>query len=221
MCLKKKKVLVFSCRKELKACLGKMPVFETVLPFRTKKNDCLLLICGMGAKSAFSRLQAVLSTYPVDGVLNFGLAGAYKKNATSEQQEWNLGDTAIIGREIWAENETVCPEFMRGVNNFGTQFDVNPLQNLDALGLMPPLGKIAVSATVCRPSVGAECARLSELAAVENMEGFALALACQIAAVPFVEIRTISNFCGETRRNKDGFSRACPALQRAFASLGF
>ncbi len=218
MCLKKKKVLVFSCRKELKACLGKIPVFETVLPFRTKKNDCLLVICGMGAKSAFSRLQAVLDTYPVDGVLNFGLAGAYEN--ASEQQEWNLGDTAIIGREIWSGNETLCSEFMRGVNDFGSELDIDPLQNLEVLGLMSPLGKIAVSATVCRPSIGAECTRLSKLAGVENMEGFALALACRIAAVPFVEIRTISNFCGETKRNKDGFSRACPALQRAFTALG-
>lgn len=219
----KKKVLVFSCRKELKACLGKTTVFETVLPWQTKKNNYLLLICGMGVKSAFYSLQTILKAYSVDGVLNFGLAGAYKENAgqTSERQKWNLGDTAIIDREIWSGNEIVCPEFQQGIKDFGSQLDLNSLQNLEALGFICPSGKTAVSATVCRPSVGAECTRLSRSASVENMEGFALALACRIAEVPFVEIRTISNFCGENERNKDGFSRACPALQKAFAALGF
>ena len=222
MCLKKKKVLVFSCRKELKACLGKTAIFETVLPWQTKKNNYLLLICGMGVKSAFYSLQAVLKKYPVDGVLNFGLAGAYKDVAqTSEWQKWNLGDTAIIDREIWSGNEVVCSEFLQGVKDFGSQLDLNALQNLKTLGFMCPPGKIAISATVYRPSVEAECTKLSRSVVVENMDGFALALARRIAAVPFVEIRTISNFCGESERNKDGFSRACPALQKAFTALGF
>lgn len=76
---------------------------------------------------------------------------------------------------------------------------------------------IATSAAVSGP------ARSHELR-VEGMEGFGVLRACELAGVPAVEVRAVSNELGETdrglwmlRRGLDTLSDALPRLLAAFA----
>ncbi len=212
-------VLVFSCRKEIKACLGanRPPVFDFSTPWQIGQRKCQLLLCGIGPLTAFRTLRLFLTQQQVSGVLNLGLAGAYNES------DWQLGQTAIVTHEIWPEDESVPADSFLGEQMAlrGRELELEPALAARRMGLCLPAGKAARAITVNRPSAALRGKKLRLLADVENMEGFALALACQAEAVPFLEIRTIANYSGETQRNKAGFSRACPALHKALAELGF
>ncbi len=211
--------LVFSCRKEIKACLGsnRPPAFDVSTPWKIGQRQCLLLVCGTGPLVAFKSLRLFLTQQQVCGILNMGLAGAYNKN------NWTLGQTALVSHEIWPQDEPVSTDdcFARHLTQWGQELELEPVKAARRMGLCLPTGKTAKATTVHQPSTPQRGQNLRKIADVENMEGFALALACRSAAIPFLEIRTISNFCGETDRNKTGFSRACPALHKALSELGF
>ena len=176
------------------------------------------MLCGQGPLSAFQTLRLFLTQQQgVSGVLNMGLAGAY--NA----QDWVLGQPALVSHEIWPEDERVPADdlFANHLALWGRELALDPVSTAARMELCLPTAKIVRAVTVNQPSTTQRSEKLRNLADVENMEGFALALACQAAAIPFLEIRTIANFCGETDRNKAGFSRACPALHKTLSELGF
>ena len=82
--------------------------------------------------------------------------------------------------------------------------------------------RIVDAVTVAIGSGTDELAQLigeSSGAALENMEGAAVALACADAEVPLISIRAVSNFVGERERDGWALDRACAALQDAVEAL--
>jgi futalosine hydrolase len=78
------------------------------------------------------------------------------------------------------------------------------------------------SATVAGVSGSARrAARMASLsgALVENMEGFALALACAAAGIPFIELRSVSNKAGARPLRKRNLNAADRAMSCAVSGL--
>ncbi|MDR3176093.1 MAG: futalosine hydrolase [Desulfovibrio sp.] len=78
------------------------------------------------------------------------------------------------------------------------------------------------AATVAGVSGSARrAARMASLsgALVENMEGFALALACAAVGIPFIELRAVSNKAGARPLRKRNLDAADTAMSRAVSRL--
>jgi len=100
---------------------------------------------------------------------------------------------------------------------------LKPGEAARAMGLALPqtwrAGAFVTSAAVTACAERA-CALSDKHAALaENMEGFALALACLSRGLPFLEVRTISNAIGERDRGKWRLHEALAGLGAALAAL--
>jgi futalosine hydrolase len=169
-------------------------------------------------------LGRILALYrELTGVLNLGLAGSF------DPARAPLGSCTLVTEEVWPEYGLFGDDgidapglgFAQWEYNGLRVFDRLPLNtDLTELGLPQPTDAIpGISLTVAGVSAGAQRAdmlaqRYHPLS--ENMEGFAVALACARQHIPCVELRTISNRVG-TRAQED---RAFPLALAKLALLG-
>lgn len=168
----------------------------------------VLLVTGIGPVNASMALGHLLGglNKPL-GVLNLGVAGAFDFN------ELPLGQAVLVRQEIWPEyglatDDGIAPQ---GIGLALGKIDgrpvwdrisLDPVRQAQRLGLNLPDMPQAVSLTVSGVTGTAQRAaflRLRYGAAMENMEGFALAWACARWGLPFLEVRTISNLVGSRK----------------------
>ena len=181
-------------------------------------------ITGVGPVNAGIALGRILALHhEITGVLNLGLAGSFDLNRAP------LGSCTLITEEIWPEyglfgdDGIDAPGLGFAQWEHGSQrvFDRLPLHtDLTVLGLPQPTDAIpGISLTVAGVSANAKRAdmlaqRYHPLS--ENMEGFAVALACARQGIPCVELRTVSNKVG-SRTPED---RAFPLALAKLGALG-
>lgn len=186
------------------------------------EHDCLLLVTGIGPINAALSLGRTLAAHRnVHGVINLGVAGSFDLQAAP------LSCGVLADAETWPEYGLVTSE---GISAEALRFPLHetpeapvwnrialdPLATLTKLGLRVPEGSVVGSSlTVAGVSGCPERALAMHAhgALTENMEGFALALGCLKANIPFVEYRTVSNRVGS--RNAVDW-----ALEEAFIALG-
>jgi nucleoside phosphorylase len=149
--------------------------------------------CGIGPVEAAARTAARLAEDPPDAVLHVGIAGARKLEPL----------TLVLGSESVYEDR----RRRRGLPRI--EPDAALLERMrmslpDALVL--PIG---TSGTVGGTSA----------CDVEAMEGFAVLRACELARVPAVELRAISNSPEESDRSKWQFEEAFELLGAALDRL--
>ncbi len=200
------------------------------------EHNCLLAVTGVGPLNAALTLGRILGEhFGVRGVLNLGIAGTY------DPATLPLGAAALASREVFpefglrtasgvdpkgiafAQWEADCPHTQPQEDGEAAShdavwdtIDLAPHDDLARLELNRPKAVCGTSLTVAGVTGTPEHARLlreRHAAATENMEGFALALGCRQAGVPFVELRTISNVVG-SRAPEDW------KLEEAFIALG-
>ncbi|MDR2669625.1 MAG: futalosine hydrolase [Desulfovibrio sp.] len=207
------------------ACSPESPervLLETALPvLKLTRCDLYLLICGVGPVAAALSLGACLGGFMriarremPDGVINTGLAGSYDLGKAP------VGSLLAVDEERLAEygvrEETgvlSALELPQLVTDSGPVYSRLALDPDAALARMAPaLGKtpasrhtvlescargaaLTVAGISGNPALAARTAQLCGGLA-ETMEGFALALACAAARVPFAEFRAVSNAAG-------------------------
>lgn len=183
---------------------------------------CLQVLTGIAPINAAFVLGKVLATYPaLDGVINLGIGGSF------DLDMFPLGACVAAKEEIWPEfgiknNECVHARalgFPQGHTQSDTIWDrivLAPDEAAQRMGLTLPT---SIPSTPFVTVAGVTATRERALflqtmyhAGVENMEGFALALACVTNDLPFLEIRAISNRVGP--RDKDTWQ-----IKKAFTGL--
>jgi futalosine hydrolase len=138
------------------------------------------LTCGVGPVEAAAATARALAAERPDAVLHVGLAGGLGLDV----------GTVVVGTEgVYADLAAAIPVVSRIEPDRALLAAVRAALP-DALAL-----PIATSAAVGRLH-GSE----RREARVEAMEGFAVLRACELAAVPAVEIRVVSNEIGEQDR---------------------
>jgi futalosine hydrolase len=155
--------------------------------------------CGIGPVEAAAATAAALARESADAVLHVGLAGGAGLQP----------GTLVVGTEaLYADLAAGIPVVSR----------VDPDATLLALvrAALPEAHAhpIATSATVSGPSD-----TVSQGVSVEAMEGFAVLRACELAGVPAVEVRAISNELGEEDRSRWELERGLKALDDALPRL--
>lgn len=190
------------------------------------------LCTGVGPVATAAALGRALAGHPeVAGVVQIGVAGSFDLESAP------MGGVWIVTRETWPEYGLVDAQ---GVNPGGIglamaetgdgpvreTLDLAPQDAAAAMGLALPedMGRAASLTVAGVTGTAARAARLFSRhgALLENMEGFAAALACRLAGIPFVQIRAVSNLVGSRAPGhwdlKGALSRLGPALSHLFRS---
>lgn len=159
------------------------------------------LVCGVGPVEAAAAAARALALRPVTAVLHVGIAGARGLEP----------GTVVVGTEaVYADLAAEWPVVERA--------GADPALVAAALAALPGARSLPIhtSATVG----GASNSLLQgEGPLVEGMEGFGVLRAAQLAGVPAVEVRAISNVIGESDRGRWQVAGALAALERALPRL--
>ncbi len=155
-----------------------------------------LLVSGVGPVDAAARVATALAQRRYDLVVNAGIAGALPSAA-------NVGDGVVVGEESMEVSLETGERIMLSDGDIivdRVPADAHLVDALTALGF-----RLVRGITVSRvTSTDATAHRLRQRGAdVESMEGFSVMRAAQLAGVPCVEVRGISNVAGD--RAKSGW----------------
>lgn len=178
---------------------------------------------GVGVVNAALLIGRALDRGNVEGVVCLGVAGGFDLAAQPLASAW------LVEEEIWPEYGLLAsgwasadagalgfPLGRVGDRRIWDRVAWDAEADLGRMGLANPgLGRVK-SLTVSGVTADGERAAAQHHrhhAALENMEGFALAYGCTLAGVPFAEVRSVSNAVG-SRPPRDW------DLPGALASLG-
>lgn len=228
-------LLAFATAMELRAALPMAPdapkgraVHEAFPghPFPAWNRPVRTLVTGVGPVACAAALGRALAAYPdTAGVVLCGVAGSFDTGSAP------LGSAWIVTRETWPEyglhgEAGVDPRGIRlamaetGEGPVRESLDLDPEGAAGAMGL-PVSGTLGRAASLTVAGVTGTRMRADALflrhgALLENMEGFAAALACRLAGVPFLEVRVVSNLAGSREAAhwdlKAGLARLGPVL---------
>jgi futalosine hydrolase len=159
------------------------------------------LACGIGPVEAAIATAAELARERPDSVLHVGLAGGTRL----------APGTLVVGTEsVYADLTAAIPVIARAEPNAGLLTAIR-----EAFPELPAL-PIVTSAAVGRSALSGSG---PQGVLVEAMEGFGVLRACELAGVPAVEVRAISNELGEEDRSRWELERGLEALQEALPGL--
>jgi len=226
-------IVVAATDKEMHAALGHAgaPALEQgrEVEFRTAGRELLLCVTGVGLVNAALHAGRLLERPGVEGMIAVGIAGVYSLG------ELSLASTCYAWREIWPEYGLLDED--GGVDAKGIGFaqetiggkpvwdrvDLNPTNDAARMGLhlsadWPRASAVTVS-SVTGTAERAGWMETAYSADIENMEGFALALAAARKGVPFLELRTISNLAGSRFADEWDVGGALKALGNSVRHL--
>lgn len=162
------------------------------------------LITGVGALNTSYALMKHLQVKKPDIIIMAGIAGAFTSKL-------NLGDVVVVKEESLAdlgvqEKTGYLDVFdlkLLNPNQFPYKRKklANPHTTLMDRTKLPKVGSVSVN-QITSAKKTAELYSTKYKAAIENMEGAALHLVGIKENIPFVQIRSISNYVGERNKKK-------------------
>ncbi len=164
-----------------------------------------ILIGGIGTAFMAYKLTKTLSQYKYSFVINAGIGGAFDK-------EFALGSIVNVHNEIFAGIGLLSKE------KFTNLFDMNLLTegefpftknfmhnfsliNNKVIEALPLANGVTVN-TMFTKSMGKDLRYAKLNPHIESMEGAAVFYVCLMEHIPFVQIRSISNYVGETDKSQ-------------------
>ena len=165
------------------------------------------LVTGIGPIDAAIRVSRTLAAKRYDVVINAGIAGAFPGVAS-------VGDAVVVGEELYELRlESGAPLTLPPGSLIADRVpaDSQLIEAVTSLGF--PLVRGITVSRVTSTDVTAQ--RLRELSAeIETMEGFAVLRAAQLANVPVIEVRGISNIVGDRESSAWDFNAGIAGLRR-------
>lgn len=180
-------------------------------PDLINRPDWLIEVCGFGVIAAAATTSRSIAIHRPDRVILAGIAGSLDDRFTVGSAHWFsrvvCDGIGVIDNGI-SQNRFV-PASQLGWNQIDDDISGAPIG--EQIGLHDPSGQDAILLTVCAASANRQTAinrrnRIdgfsSARAVAEDMEGFAVAMACQIAGTPLSIVRGISNRAGDRDHSK-------------------
>jgi futalosine hydrolase len=189
--------------------------------FINTNSNVDVLVTGVGIPATIYQLQKKLYEAEYDFVVQAGIAGSFSN-------ELNLGDTVLVKQDTFGdigaeEKRTYTSFFASGLIN-GHEFpyaDSWLLNNSDGL-LKNSALKWVKGVTVNKVSDSfLQKLQLEDAfdPQIETMEGAAMHYVCLQENIPFVQIRSISNYVGERDKQKWNVKTAFENLNTELAAL--
>lgn len=152
-----------------------------------------LELCGFGPIVAAARTAALLHNYRPEFAVLVGIAGTYDQ-AAEIGTAVEFGQVACYGVGAGTGNGFVSAEDM-GWKQWPHSPDVCDCLPLASEDCSPTL--LTCCSASGQPNEAAQRKKRFPTAVAEDMEGFAVAVACRLAGVPLHIIRGISNYAGD------------------------
>lgn len=185
-------------------------------------TEIKVLITGIGMFSTAFQLGKHLTAEQPDLAIQAGIAGAFRR-------DWAIGDTILVTREVLGDLGAEDNGQYRDLFDIGLwQYDmppfthhhlINTLQNLPAQVLQLPQGTGVTVNTVsgAAPTI----ARLEQKYQpdLESMEGAAFHYCCLMEDIPFLQLRTISNYVEVRDKSKWNIPLAITNLNNTLRNL--
>ena len=189
-------------------------------------QDVALMHSGVGKAAAAAATVTLLKDCRPEALLLFGCGGAYPGSGLA------VGDLAVADEEIFADEGVITPDGFRDLVEMGLPMRESPQTFFNRWPTSATLREWAsrqISGLHQGPFVTvSSCTGTSALAQelanrtggiCENMEGAAVALACQQLATPMLEIRGISNLVEDRDMTRWDLPRALQAAQATIIAL--
>lgn len=180
-------------------------------PFVAFNKNVEILITGVGAPACMYALTKKLQNNRYDFVIQAGIAGTFKTN-------FALGETFIVHQDVYAdlgisENETFYTLFDTGFADANiAPYKNGWLVNEGIIHVGLPLAKSITVNTVSDSFDTTEMYKRKFDADIESMEGAAFHYVCLQENIPFLQIRSISNFVGERLKTNWKIKEAIESL---------
>lgn len=178
---------------------------------------------GVGKAEAAATLAAALAELRPRWVLLFGVCGAYPMGHVPGAG-LEVGQLCVVGEEWLADEGVATAERFVSIADLGLG-SVGPFhadaQRTEAVArvLGAPIVRAATVSTCSGTDSMSQAAAARTGAAIETMEGAAVAVACSCAGVPWAQIRCVSNRTGERSRGGWDLPRAVAIVQEAVRTL--
>ncbi len=181
------------------------------------------LVTGVGAARAAAATALALSRQDYAALLHAGVGGAYPGC------QLRAGDLVIAASECDPQSGIVTPDGYLDLGGLGFPL-TGDFPNRLALDSpwadwvarqLAPAPRLPFATVHCCSGTDAAAAALRDRsgAAVENMEGLAVAWTAAQFGVPYAALRAISNFTGDRDRQRWDFPAACAALGRGLKAI--
>lgn len=182
------------------------------LAFFTSAPHVEMLVTGIGPIEASAAVSRALAQSPYSLVINAGIAGAFEGSA-------EIGDGVVVAEEfIELGLETgapiVLPEGARIVDRTSSEFTL--VDRLVERGFASKRG-LTVSRVTATDFTAKRLAGYG--VDIESMEGFAVLRAAEIAGIPAIEVRGISNIVTDRARSRWNFAQGVRGLESVLNSL--
>jgi futalosine hydrolase len=182
-----------------------------VAPFVALNYTVDILITGVGAPACMYTLTKKLQNNNYDFVIQAGIAGTFKNN-------FALASTFIVTHDLFAdlgisENENFYTLFDAGFTDANTMpYTEGWLANDGKIQVGLPVAKGITVNTVSDNFDTTEMYKRKFDADIESMEGAAFHYVCLQEKVPFLQLRSISNFVGERSKTNWKIKEAIDGL---------
>lgn len=177
-----------------------------------------VLELGVGKAAAACTLTAALGQGGVALVVAIGVCGAHRA------AQLGIGSTCVVAQEAFIDE---------GVAHPGGFLDLAALGLADPMPLVADEARVRAAADLLDAAVVvggtvSTCSGTDALAreraarcpaVIETMEGAAIALVCARLGVPWIGVRTVSNFTGDRDRAQWNLSLALDELGRGWQRL--
>ncbi len=175
-------------------------------------------VCGFGPIASAARVAQILAQQPFERALLLGIAGTFDEQAAGVGSAVEFSSAAVEGVGVGQGLNLRAPPALGFPQWPGSQEPcTDPIY--DRLQLAHRrVAAPRLLVTTCAASADAEQAALRRIrfqdAVAEDMEGFAVALACALAEVPLRIVRGISNRVGDRDPSHWSIPRAIEAARQ-------
>ena len=170
-----------------------------IAPFIEQDHGTDILITGVGAPACMYTLTKQLQRKSYDMVIQAGIAGTFSSH-------FPPGATVIVQQDVFAdlgifEQDKFYTLFEKGFAEKNTAVYSEGVLVNPATGdfSLPPVKALTVNTVSDKPEQASLFSK-KYAADIESMEGAAFHYVCISESVPFLQLRSISNFVGERVR---------------------
>jgi len=193
---------------------------QEIQPFSDTDLKIDVLISGIGVPSTLYHLQKRMQQIDYDLIIQAGIAGTFNNTLSLGQtvlvKQDTFGDLGMEEKEIFT---TIFESGFTNKNEFpftdGWLVNRNKLINSSDLSFVK-----AITVNKVSDSILVKQQLIKHFNAdIESMEGAALHYVCLQENIPFLQIRSISNYVGERDRSKWKMKEAIENLNISLAKL--
>lgn len=189
--------------------------------YQLQGHTVSILITGIGSMATTYQLTKSIQQKRPDYLIQAGIGGSFS-------QQFPPGRVALVAKEMNGDLGVEENGVFRDLFDMGLQQDgehpttskwlVNPhTENWENQGL-PLVNGVTVNEITTRPS-RIEQLQQNYAVTVESMEGAAFHYVCLQEGIPFIQVRSISNFVGERDKKNWKMKEAITALNEQLINI--